>query len=736
MKESWKQKKKIIVLSALFFIIGLFFVLQNREFAKYEEINVRPLFVGGPDEPDGEKTFSSPISGNYQAIIVAEDRPASVFLNFREAVSFDGFSVFFKGDLVSANSYLAEDFDVYYKDRLGEWKKIDEVRGNRSSVYQFYSPTTLSSNSINLSISKAAFFNIVVFGDLRFYEKHSLGLIEGIKNFFFEQRKSLLAYLFYSFLFSILLLLPGYTVLDLVKRRETMFENGEYKIVFAPIVSIIILFLIALLYLLFGDLNILNFYWLVFIISCFIFLKRRLYREVISSKFLLLSIGAFILITVLIQAHRDYLFNLQYIEMYLDKLEFIPLRGGYFGYFGDNIRQWRIAKLLLHKIPISGEQTEGYLMGSKPGEIFDRTPLLFMITTVILRMFGESHFVYQRFLNILAAFYYGAIYLLLKKYFSEKVAKVGSLLALLNVPLTFLTINAEIYHKYFAILPMFLAFTLFLKEKNEKSFWIGILVGISFLIHPMALLFSLVLVCLYLARYRLTTKFFKKATVVFGLLVLLVLTWVLVSQYLKFKAGIVEKNRYWQEMTDFNREMVKNKLANFGNLFMTNILLEKPEGGAIRLMSSDFWIPFLRFSIITNLTPLMFIAFLAYLKKGIKKSYEILLMALLPFAIYILSVNTYMVSWYFNMIYPFSIPCLLGYITSEVIKKKKAFKLLIFGSYSFFMLISLYFVDGVFAKMKYLSLVIWSSAWGIILLYIVLSLFLIREAIGVSRKVS
>lgn len=722
------MKKKLLIVACIGFLLtsGYFILKSQGLVEKYQEIEVKSLFIGGANDPGGEKTFSSPISESHWGVIVTDGKEAEINFTFREPISFDSFSLFFKGNLHSVSSYLAEDFDVYYKDQSDNWRKIDEVRGNRSSVYRFYSPVTLSSDSIKILVSKAPFFNTATFGDLRFYRKHKVGLTEGIKNFLFEQRKSPLAYLFYSFLFYILLFVPGYVTLDLVKRKQGMFKDIESKIVFAPIISVVILFLIALFYLLLGDLNILNFYWIIFIVSCFIFLKKHLHKEVISSKFLLFLIGTFILVTFLIQAQRDYLFNLQYIEKYLDELEFIPLRGGYYGYHADNTLQWRIAKLFLHKIPIFGSQTEDYLMGfGTPKVIFDRTPLFPMITMVILRMFGESHFIYQRFLNVLAALYYGGVYLLLKRYFSKRVAKISSILILLNVPLTFLAYNAEVYHKYFAIFPVLLAFILFFKEENEKSFLVGALMGVGFLIHPMTLFFSAVLPFLYFLKYRFTHQFFKKMIAVFSVLILLFVCWTLTAQYLKSQAGVGAKNLYLTKITAINKETVKNKLANLTDVFIPNILLKKPGGGRMPLMSYDFWIPVIRFSIIFNLTPVMFLFLLIYFRRRIKND-EILLMAIVPLLIFYIVLSSDYTLGRSYLFYPFVIPCFLGYVTSRLVKEKRSTRLVVFGSYPAFMFISLYLISGVFVKMKYTSLVIYGLFWGIILTYIFLSLLLIK----------
>lgn len=729
------KKRSILIFSFLFlFLFGSCFLLKSLKISinfvdrlvfQYKEIEVKHLFIGETDNAENDGIFASPISGQVRSLAVADGSPTELKLSFKEQISFDSFSIFFKGNLHSVSSYLAENFDVFYQDEQETWQKIDEIQNNSSSVYQFYSSGTISTNSIKIVVYKAP-CGSVQFSDLKFYQKVKVGLIKGIGNTFFEQRKSLPAYFFYSFLLYAFLFIPGYVFLSSLGNKTGSFEGKEeYKIILSPIVTIILLFFIAILYLLTGNNGIFDFFWIIFIFSSLIFLKKDLYRTIFSSKSLWFFIIMAFLITFLVQAERDCLFNFQYAEKYLDKLEFIPLRGGYYGYHGDNILPWRIAKLFLRRIPLNGENTKDHLLGFKPKDVFDRTPGLPLITMVILRLLGESHFIYQRFLNVLASLYYGGAYLLLKKYFSKKVAQITSLLVLLNVPLTFLAFNAEVHYKYFAIFPILLAFLFFFEKKNTNHFLIAILICVGFLVHPMTLIFSSILFLSYFLRYKLTLKFFKKAALAFLLLTLFIIAWALVSKHYKSKFGISSTGLYFKKVAVFNEEVVVNKFVNLVNIVIPNILLRKPGGGKILFQSRDFTIPVMRFSIVFNLTPLMFILFFVHLKRSIKENKEVLLMAGLSPLIYIILYSSYAPGNYF-VLYPFIIPCLLGIITNRLVRKKKIFKLIIFSTYIAFMLVSLYFVSGVFITMKCVSIVTHQLFWMIVLMYLFLSGILIK----------
>jgi hypothetical protein len=699
-------------------------------FFKYEEIDVRPLFKGPPGDPFGEGAFSSPIAAEHSGIALSPGEQGEIDFIFQKPISFDSFSLFFKGNLHSISSFLAEDFDVYCHDEQGNLKKIDVVKGNKSSVYQFYSSEELKTDAVKIVVYKAPANNMVAFGDLKFYRKERINFLSGLKIFLFEKRKTLPFYLFFSFFFYLFLVLPGYLLFDVFSKRIRLFRDNDAKVVFAPVLSLACLFIVALIYLLTGFKKALDLYGIFFIVAGFFFIKRRLYKKILAAKFPLLLISLFLLIVLFLQAQRDYLFNLPYIEKYLDKLEVIPLHSSYYGYHSDNTSQWRIAKLFLKKIPLSADIAEDYLMGFKPEEVLNRTPFFPLATMVILHLFGGSHFIYQRFLNVLAGLYYGAIYLLLKAFFPRRVAKIGSLLVLLNVPLTFLTANAELYFKYFSIYPVFLAIVLFLKQKDSRGMLIGLLCGLAFFIHPYTLPFSITLLLLFLLRYRMTRTFFKKTVPILLVLALLFSYWVLSPRIFGAKKNFDDYTYHFEELIKPQKDIVKVKLVNLLNLFIPVVVLESSPTKELSPKSILTAFEFLRYSLITNLSPL-FILLLGYFwLKNFRRDLQKIVLALVPLLIFWLFYlrdyrwNNYGGAYF--LIYPFVIPLLLAYVADKLLKKRLAIRLGTFFTYPIFMFWMLRMIGGVFVDREYIPSVVTIAKWALVLIFFGVSFWLLK----------
>jgi len=730
-----KIPKNLIYLWLTFLIFFLFFLFNfknikngfvNTFLSEYIEDNdAFSLFVGD------QKLLESPISGDYLRVAASEDNPANIELPFSQPVSLNGFSLFFPGDLHAVSSYLAEDFDIYFKGDKNDWVLIDSVQGNRASHYTLRMDKNKDVKSFKLVINKAAFDNSIGIGDLKFYVKSPTSFPQGVANFINDHRKGFLSYLGYTFIFYFILLIPGYVLLHLIDNRLKINCHVEDKIAFSPIISVLILAILSLAYIFTEIGQFIEIYVLIFVISLFLFLRLGLYKELKKGIFFLFIIASILLIANLLQAERDFLFNLDYIEKYLDQLKFIPLRGGYYGYHIDNTRSWGIARSFLHHAPVFSEEAKSYRLGESGFSVFDRTPFLSVVTVSILKLFGESHFIYQRFLNVLMALYYGAAYLVVKSFFSKHTAKIVSVLMLLSVHLTYHMLNVEIYLKYFAMYPMFLAFAL-ISEKNSpkmkpNSLIIGLLVALSFFIHPMALIFMAVLFFIYLKRDRISKVFLTKSVATFFPAFVLFCGWAFFSNYMKQKSGLdlsQSRNIYVERLSTFSLSSFLNRLINLINIFIPNILLKgiDKEIGFLR----QWIILFLRFSIVSVLTPGIFLAGVLRLKrKHLKKYWQSLWLGIGPIIILLIVLPDYSIGEY-ALSYQFSLPFLLGFIVEQLNLVSVGKRLLIFVSYPLFMLVPLYYFSGVFIGIRYASLSVGVLFVAIILTYILLSLILLK----------
>ncbi len=676
-----------------------------------------------------EKLLASPISEKHFGIAVSKDRPAIIEFPFSQVVNLSGFSVYFYGNLHSVSSYLAENFKVYYKNNH-QWRLVDIIQGNRSSHYALKMDENKEIRAFKLVISKATIDNSVELGDLKFYIKRSASFAQGVTNFINYHSKGFLSYVWYTFIFYLILLIPGYTLLHFISNPLKINLDVNYKIVFSPIISIVILAVLSSAFIFTKIALFLDIYIPFFVISLFLFLRLGLYKELKKGIFPLFIIASVLFIVNLLQAERDFLFNLDYIEKYLDQLKFIPLRGGYYGYHADNTLQWGIARSFLHQVPIFSEEAENYRLGHGGVSVFARTPLLPVVVTPILKLFGESHFIYQRFLNVLMSLYYGGAYLLVKSYFSKRTAKIVTVLMLLSVHLTYQTFNTEIYLKYFAIYPIFLALILINKESRLSNLIVGLLIAISFFIHPMALIFIAVLFFVYLKRYRISQKFFEKSFVSFFPTFLLFIGWTLFARYMKLKAGLDTlngKNIYIEKIFSFRLEYLFNKLINVINIFVPDVLLRGFNGTMSDPKFLNYFIAtFLRFSIISALSPIFIIIIIfSLINKQSKKYWEPLCLGVGPLIIFLFALHAYSLGGY-AIVYPFILPFLFGFIVSQLNPMNFEKRLLVLVSYPLFMLLPLYYFSGIFIGMRYASISVSILLGVIILTYIFLTFLLLQ----------
>lgn len=326
--------------------------------------------------------------------------------------------------------------------------------------------------------------------------------------------------------------------------------------------------------------------------------------------------------------------------------------------------------------------------------------------------------------------YYGAAYLAVRSYFSKHMAKVVSVLMLLSVHLTYHTFNVEIYFKYFAIYPMFLAIILINEESRLSNLISGLLIGTSFFIHPIALVFVAVLFFVYLKKYKISRKFFEKSFVSFFPTFLLFIGWALFSRYMKQKAGLdlpESKNIYLEKLFSFEPEWLFNKLINVVNIFIPDVLLKTFHGSVGDANFFTHFIQnFLRLSLIVALSPIFMIVLISSLiKKQLKNYWEPLCFGIGPLVVFLLALHTYSLGGYV-LFYPFLLPFLFALIVSQLNSKNFTKRLLALASYPLFMVAPLYYFSGVFIGMNYASVSVSILLRLIILTYIFLSFLLLR----------
>lgn len=729
-----RMRKKIISFSLLFLFVLGFLALRENFTVVDVELNEALVLT-----QSNRMLVSSPIDPPYE-LAIPSGGTAAIELPFEKPINTNGFSIYFPGNWHAISSYLATDFDIYYQEKGRSWILANQTRNYSSSSFKFRLPQNKDVLAFKLVIHKAAFNNTVQITDLRFFQEQKSTFLRGLIFFLDSQNKSLAAYGFYTALFLLLLLIPGYALLSILRNKllRNKFQktpsNIETRLIFAPIISILILALLSVLFMLTRIDTILYLYLPIVFAGVIYVLKHQLYRDILQAKFCLFLVITVLLIVSVLQAQREFLFNKDYVEKYLDKLEFIPsgFSGGYFGYHIDNTRQWGIARSFLHHAPVFSEAAYRYRLGDKGDSALNRTPFLPIILVPVLKIFGESHFVYQRFLNVLMSFLYPAFYLLIKAIFNRKTAKVTSLLMLLSVHITFQTFNAEIYPKYFSIYPVVLVIFLITKKDsgNLKFILIGLLLGMAFLTHPLNLILTAAIFLYYLACNGLSKKSLIKCFYSFFPTLLLAVGWNILTSYIKNNsAGVVPvQNIYVADVIGQSGFNLFNKLINFVNLFIPDILLRRtdPSLGILKTLLNNF----LRYSLISAITPLMFLfAVLQLDRKNLRRYSLPLWFGLGPQIIIFMLLNSYS---YGGHVLFFYLPFLFGFIVETLWPTPLIFRIFILISFPLFSLYSLYRWSGVIITFGYKSDLISFLYTETFVIYLLLSLILVK--LSLSRE--
>lgn len=725
-------------------ILGIFLggiSLFKKDFFIYKEINLKDILLENNDDPQWVNTLSPLIDYkgklNSQGVIkgnISSQHPGKVEFLFKEKVSFDGFSFFFFGNLHSVSSALAKDFSIYVLNNNNEWELLKEVKNNNLPFYQFSSKNKIITRGLKIEFISAYYENSVWFKNFKFLEKRKVNLIDKIKYFILENNQTLPFYWFYYFVYFLFLFIPGTSLFSILEKIDKGKIDNEVKFVFSPLVSIFLMFVCTVFYLFLGNKTFLNLYLIIFIISFLYFLKMKSYEVFFHAKTALIFFILPLLINFLTISHRDYLFNMQYIGKEIDSLHPIPTEEVYIGYFADNLFPWRLARAYLHRMPLFSEATKKFLINTN---FFDRTPLLPLITVNILNIFGERHFVYQRFLETLAVLIYPAFYLLIKKYFSYNVAVITILCLILNIQISFMPFNVEYFYKYFAIYPLILALILILSN-YKQTLIIGSLIMISFLIHPYTLFIDGGILSVYLFKIKKQKMSFilKKTIFLLGPLLIFFVIWLSLPKIL-IRLGYLNNdllylNLYKERFIGFNWKLMRNKIIGLVYLIIPNILLKGVQTEKISIFSREFLFEFFRYSLISNLSPLFFIFLFKYLlKEKLRKNLEFIILAFFPLLFYwLFFINAYNQAFnyggYYFHFFTFTTPILFSYCVFRILREKKLKKFIVFSSYILFMAFNLYYISGNFKTMKCASIIVNTLSWLIIIVYCLISFGLLK----------
>jgi len=738
-----KRRKTIKYFAILLLGLSIFFSLK-RDFFILDEIKIESLFA--EEKKDGltiENVFSSLTDKNglpssKKVIVggVSRDSPKEVLLNFYEPISFDALSIFFDGDLHLATSRAAKSFVIYYRDSNRDWNEAVRIDKNKKSLFKWISPFSIKTTGLKIVFLEPFFYEngstgFIWFKDVRFFRKKTVNFFTFAQNFLKEHSRGIVAYWFYYLVFISFLFVPGFVLINLLEKNTQRFVvDKSIKFIVSPILMVILMIFTSAIYILLGLRLFLFLPWLIYFLSFIIFLKQKYYLDFLANYNVIFVIFIALLIIFLVLAQRDFLFNLNYVSLYTDYLK--PVPSNFYIYHADNLMPWKISRILLNRLPLNSAGAKELLGGTN---FFDRTLGLPMITTVVLNIFGEAHFVYQRWMEVLAAIYAGSLFVFLNSYFSEAIATTGMVLSFLNVPFFWMAFSGEYFSKYFSVYFVFLAFIFYFLKKKTKSYFflIMLFLFLGFWFHPSSLIYAIVFGVIILSKEGIKLKSIKKCCLLFLIIFASISFW----YFLPIIVGNTNvSNRsysiFFHDFSSFNENIIKTKLINLTGLFVPNILLKNPDGdGYISLNSKIFKYEFLRYSLISNLTPLFFILAIYFLFKNLKKDRSIVILGFGPFMVYwLLYLNQF--NYYFHYgggyfhLFIFTVPILLTYVSKKIISFKTLIsKILLFASYCIFMFYNLYFFSGVFPTIKFVDPIVLIFFRIIVGLYLFICFFLL-----------
>lgn len=484
---------------------------------------------------------------------------------------------------------------------------------------------------------------------------------------------NLTTYWYYYLAYLGLFFVPGYSFVHFLSKLKKATLTPEVILVLSPFASILIMFLQGLLFLWSKNELFLQLQIVFFVFAIFYFFYHKLFLVLLPlSNYLFLIILS--LVTINITTYRrDQFYGLETTGYRLDTALPIPVTG-YTGYDADSLTPWRIGRFYYQQ----SNETQGdsnQLVGIR---IHERTPLLPIIITTNIGLFGQSHFAYARFLEILALFYYlGIIFLISSRGLGPSQRNLIFILLLCNVQLSLMSYNTELFYKYFASYPLIIATSFALNNKKTNPlFSISLLALVSFLIHPYTIIISLVLAIVHLVSQGFSLKSCLISLYAFSPLLLFFIYWysssgAMVASSSQTSSVSVYSHQVSQEPKP---PLLATKSLNLLQLIYPNPL-QSTVNPIAKITPTESKFQFYRYSLIANLSPTLFVVltFLIFLKPT-KNNPALMVFGLGPLLVFwLIYLNSY--NQLFNyggtyfLLYHFSIPLLLLY-TLESLKSK------------------------------------------------------------------
>jgi hypothetical protein len=688
--------KKLLAIGLLLLFLTFLYLKLGLNFS-YSEIQAKDL-VSSDSGIDINQIFSSPNSGAEACFFAI---PKTINLIFKKPTDLNGFSVFFPGSANPISRYPS-DFDIYSVDFKGVKTPLVSERNFRNSSFKYLTPRTFTTSVLQMTFKRAPFnkYDVpirICLQDFKFYGGVRTDLIKSTLDYL-SSSQSVINYWVYYVLFLSVLLIPGYAFLQFLNFVRKLKIDAELILIFSPVISITLMVILGVIRLITGAQWLYGLYWLLFLASFVYLFVNKSYQDVIRQKTTILIWFTALLVVFLPIARRDYLSNVPYIGAYLDGQNTLPFEK-YPGYFIDSLLPWGFGRTYYHQYALNSPEAKA-LMPNTP--VYDKPPLFPLMVTTLIGLFGERHFVYQRFLETLVSLYYVTFYLLIKKRCSRPIAIIVVLMMFINVQLSQMPINVEVYYKYFALYPVLLSLVLLSKQLKENLWGIGLLLGMAFLIHPSTLIYSGAILAMYFIDNHHPLRFIRRTLPITLILTTLVGMWYLFPKISGLdKLSSRENSFYFGEMTKTEGNLVRNKTLILISLFIPNPRLKGEKAAVISPFSGEYLYQFFRYSLLMNLTPLLLFYLVFNYSKAPTKNWRVVLLGTVPLVIYWLLYLHRYDRWYgygstFFLLFPFVVPMILSYVAERLSLASIPVRTIIITSYIFFMAVALYFLSGLF----------------------------------------
>lgn len=359
-------------------------------------------------------------------------------------------------------------YAVDYKIQTWNGKSWDDrivVTGNNSGpvTHYFNDKKGISTFKLRFYITKTAVGDhFQRISEVYVFEKRVSDISNIISGYLFNPIKVFFAYLSYPFLFLIVLFMPGYVLLNLFSKSLT--HDEKFALSFALTIFIIL----ALTVLCLGTKFLHGLYFLpgLFMLSLYVFVKKKMYLELKNVEKPIL----FVLIL-----------SIAFIIFY----NFLILKLG-FQFQADYLIPWGTAKVFMYNLDFKSNEAVNYLCW---WNISDKTPLLGVITIPFLKIFGDNFFIFQMISIVCACLLFMPFFILVRELFGKKIAIFAMLFFFINPYYIYYSVTHQ--HRWLTTYFIFLYvhFLLLANKCNSKNLYLlaGFCAGLGYMTHPIAL---------------------------------------------------------------------------------------------------------------------------------------------------------------------------------------------------------------------------------------------------------